>query len=95
MQELPSNTFRQDFLIAERLGEGAIRDTFNRCEREWIKDPAMFAAFVVTLNHRIWDLYKSNEQLARVYNELWDKANTKAWETFKDEDARLYFQLTD
>lgn len=94
MKPVISNTFRDDFIIAEGFGEKAVRDTYKRCQ-EWKGDVEMFGALVITLNHRIWDLYETNEPMARVYNELWSEAHRFAQETFKGDDARRYFELTD
>lgn len=93
--ELPNNTFWSDFSIADRFGYRAIRDTYKRSQH-YISDPGMYAALVVTLNHKIWSHHEGGDvATARVYNELWAEAHDRALETFTGDDARLYFKLTD
>lgn len=89
------STFPQDFAIADHFGIPAVKDTFNRAFKEWRDDPVYCAELVVTLNHAIWRYYQTNENLARVYNDLWEKADAWAGSHFKGEDARTYFDITD
>ena len=91
---LPPNTFWQDFTIADKFGEEAVRDTYKRSQH-WLSDVDMWSALVVVLNHKIWKLYQTNEPLARVYDELWKEAHAKGWDTYKGEEAKRYFDLTD
>lgn len=93
--QLPSNTFYEDFIIAEKFGIDAILDTAKRASREWIYDPYMFAALVIALNQRLWALYKTNEPVAKVYEKLYFEANSKAYNKYKGEDLDIYWNLTD
>lgn len=87
--------FMQDFLIAERFGVEAVKDTYKRAFAEWKDNVEYFASLVLTLNHRIWALYKTNDAMARVYNDLWMKADRFGQKNFKGEDAAYYFQFLD
>lgn len=94
MYTLPDNTFRQDFLIAERFGINAIIETAKIATKEWFDNPYMFAALVITLNHRLWDLHQTNPYVAEVYEQLYFNADNKSCE-YTGEDADIYFALTD
>lgn len=90
-------TFYQDFQIADKFGESGIRDTYKRVKQEWIEDPAAWGEVVCALNWRIWDLYKTNDKLAEVYQELWREANDLGWTTYENDKAKsdIYFRKID
>lgn len=87
-------TFYGDLTIAEHYGPDAIRETYARVVQDWFDNYKYFTEFVLCLNHKIWELYETNEPLAAVYNELWQKADalTCQWE---GEAAEYYFRVTD
>jgi len=88
--------FWTDFTIADRFGENAIRDTYQRAFKGWKDNVEYFASLVMTLNHKIWVHYEAgNEALASIYNELWEKADQYGATRFKGEDAAYYFQFLD
>ena len=88
-------TFPEDFGIAERFGDRAIIDTFNRAFRSWKKDPEYLTELVLTLNHKIWQWYQTNEKRARVYDELWRKADEWAVTHLKGKDLQYYYETLD
>lgn len=71
MTELKT-TFRQDFRIADKFGLSAIEDTYNRAKEEWQDNVEYMAELTCVLNWAIWDWYKKNEAIARLYNSLWE-----------------------
>lgn len=50
---------------------------------------------VMVLNHKIWHHYKTNIELAKVYNELYDEANDWCWDNLKGEDLDYFYKTTD
>ena len=96
MPEFDYKGFMQDFLIADRFGVSAIRDTYKRAFKEWRNNVEYFASFVLTLNHQIWNHHNAgDESVARVYDELWKKADAWGCEHFKGKDAEYYFSFLD
>lgn len=88
--------FMQDFMIADRFGEAAVRDTYRRAFKEWKNDVEYYASFVMTLNHRLWMWYeRKNDRMAKLYDELWRKADEYGCGHFKGEDAEYYFRFLD
>ena len=87
-------TFYADLTIAEAFGPDAIRETCQRVTRDWGSNYKYFTEFVLSLNHKIWEWYKRNEELAAVFNECWHEADAIAakWE---GEAAQYYFEITD
>jgi hypothetical protein len=88
-------TFYQDFSIADRFGIGAIRDTFNRAFNEWKGNYVYLTELVMVLNWKIWDWYERNENIARVYNELWEMADNYAVENLTGEELSYFYNTTD
>ena len=88
-------TFWSDFSIAEKFGESAIRDTYKRAFWEWKNNAEYVTELVLVLNWKIWALYKTNEPIARVYNELWAKTNDWCFDNLKGEDLDYFISTTD
>ena len=49
----------------------------------------------MVLNHKIWEHYETNEPLARVYNELWEKAQNYGYEHLKDDELTYFWKTLD
>ena len=79
----PLTTFWGDFSIAEKFGVKAVNDTFKRAFEEW-KD-----------NHKIWQWYEKNDELARVYNALWEEADNYGCENLKGEELDYFYETLD
>lgn len=88
-------TFWMDFSIADRFGISAVKDTFNRAFKEWKGNYIYLTELVMVLNHKIWEHYEHNEPLARVYNDLWEKADNYACEHLKGEELSYFYRTTD
>lgn len=88
-------TFYDDFTIADRFGINAVKDTFKRAFEEWKTNVEYVTELVMVLNHKIWHHYKTNIELAKVYNELYDEANEWCWDNLKGEDLDYFYKTTD
>lgn len=88
-------TFYDDFTIADRFGISAVKDTFKRAFEEWKTNVEYVTELVMVLNHKIWHHYKTNIELAKVYNELYDEANEWCWDNLKGEDLDYFYKTTD
>lgn len=88
-------TFWQDFSIADKFGVAAIKDTYKRAFNEWKENYKYLTELVMVLNRKIWQHYKNNESIARVYNELWEEADLYAQENLHGEEAEYFFRTTD
>ena len=89
------STFVDDFLIADRYGIPAIKDTFKRAWDAWHTDPVYCAELVVTLNHAIWRYYKTRPDFAEIYKNIWKEAHNKALSQFKGKDFQTYYDIVD
>ena len=91
----PITTFYEDFSIADWFGVDAIRDTFKRAFAHWQEDYKFLTELVMALNWKIWEHYESNEKYAKVYNELWEKADLYATSHLKGEELAYFYRTTD
>jgi hypothetical protein len=91
----PNTTFFTDLSIADCFGEPIIRSTYNKVLEEWGDNIVYMTEFVLCLNHKIWQLYKVNEPLAKVYNELWEDCTTFVEEHFEGEDLSYFYHTID
>lgn len=91
----PITTFYTDFSIADWFGVDAIRDTFKRAFEEWKGNYKFLTELVMALNWKIWEHYESNEKYAKLYNELWERADLWARDNLKGEELRYFYRTTD
>ena len=89
-------TFWNDFSIAERFGEEAVRDTYKRAKVEWKKDRIYGTKLSMVLNHKCWYWYeKKNTKLSQLYAGLWEEWHDWVLENWKGEDLVYYLRVTD
>lgn len=92
----PLTTFWDDFSIAERFGVAAIKDTFKRAFAEWKDNYKYLTELVMVLNHKLWFWFEENSQtLARVYEELYHKADCWACENLVGEKLEYFYATLD
>lgn len=91
----PITTFYEDFSIADRFGISAIKDTFKRAFENWKDNYQYLTELVMALNWKIWEHYENNEKIARVYNDLWEKADGYAMDNLKGDELRYFLSTTD
>lgn len=91
-------TFYQDFQIADQVGgKKGVQDTYDRVKQEWTDNAQAWGEVSCALNWRLWDLAETNEDVARLYEELWMDSQKVGWaKGDKDKEyARTYFNVTD
>lgn len=91
----PITSFWADFSIADKFGVKGIKETFSNIFEEWKDNYKYLTELVLVLNQKIWQWYEKNEQLAKLYNELWQKADSYACENLKGEEMEYFYMTTD
>ena len=92
----PKTTFYEDFSIADHFGIPAVKDTYKRgLETAKAMGYEYLTEFVMVLNWKIWEHHEHNDDLAKVYNDLWIDADIIAQETLKGEELSYYYETTD
>lgn len=90
-------TFYQDFQIADMVGgKSGVQDTFRRVQH-WKTDPTAWGEVVCALNWRLWDLYKTDEGMARLYEKLCGEAKDTGYKLGADDKdyARVFYKVID
>lgn len=91
----PKTTFWLDFTIANKFGEKAVKDTYNRAFDEWKTNIEYLTELVLTLNWQIWYWHEKNEERAELYDKLWKEADQWCMKNLKDDDLAYYLRTTD
>ena len=92
---IPKTTFWMDFSIADKFGAKAVRDTYSRAVAGWRDNIVYLTELVMVLNHKIWQHYETDEELAREYDELWRGLDGWCVENLTGEDADYFYRITD
>lgn len=88
-------TLFQDFSIADNFGISAIKDTYKRAFAQYKKQYKELTELVMVLNWKIWQHCETNEEVAKVYNELWEKADGYACDHLKGDELSYFYRTTD
>ena len=64
-------TFWEDFSIADKYGIAGVKDTYRRAFNERKDDYKFFTELTLVLNHKIWQHYEGDRELAALYDRLW------------------------
>lgn len=88
-------TFFEDFSIADAFGVKAVKDTYKNGLEYAKTDYKVLTEFVMVLNWKIWQHNERNPELARVYNDLWVKADRYATSHLKGDELTYFFRTTD
>lgn len=91
----PITTFWLDFSIADNFGAEAIIYTYNTAFRFWKDNYKYLTELVMVLNWKIWQWYDTNEPLARLYNDLWEKTQSYGYDNLKDDELTYFFTTLD
>lgn len=91
-----TTTFWHDFSIADMFGVAAVKDTYKRAFREWRDDYLYLTDLVAVLNHKLWQHYNAgNEPLARLYNDMWQEAQSYGYANLKGEELEYFWRVLD
>lgn len=94
----PITTFYEDFSIADLFFEKdkySVTETFKRCFEEYKHDYKYLTELVMALNWKIWEHFGSNNDLAEVYNHLWEVADEYACKHLKGKELEYFYKTTD
>lgn len=92
----PKTTFYEDFSIADAFGISAIKDTYRRAfETAKAFGYVYLTEFVMALNWKIGEHYKTNDAYGRLYNDLWMKTDEFARDTLQGDELMYYYRTTD
>lgn len=61
----------------------------------WGGNVQYWTELVICLNWKIWQWYNKNDELAKLYNTLWEQADEYARDTFTGDDLDYFYTETD
>lgn len=89
-------TFWMDFSIADNFGVKAVKDTYKRAFKEWKSDHIYLTELAMVMNWKCWQHYDNgNEELSKLYEELYYKTDEYALNNLKGEELSYYVRTTD
>lgn len=102
--EREDTTFCQDFLIAERFGLSAVKDTFLRAFAGWKTSIKYLTELAVVTNQLGWMHYQKNDALSNFYFESYYKVCDYVYQTddegnntgpFSDKEVVFFHNVLD
>ena len=95
----PKTTFWDDFMIAEKFGVDAIRDTYKRAMAGWKNNYIYLTELVMVLNWNIWYWNgagtKQADEFTVVYNELFEKADQYCLDHLTGDELTYFLRTVD
>lgn len=91
----PFTTFWSDFEIVEVFGIDAIKDTYNRCFKSWKGDYKYLTELCMILNWKVWAWVGLNDDIARVYDNLYQELDTWCLDNLKDDELSYFIRTLD
>lgn len=88
-------TFLTDFMIAERFGINAVKDTFKRAFNEWKKNVVYLTELAIVTNLLAWRSYEKDMSLCKEYSSMYDAVNDYAVNNLTNDEYGYFFQWTD
>ena len=91
-------TFWDDFSIADQFEDvepGAVERTYRSAMHHWSSDCEYLTELVMVLNHKMWQWYEHDDELADIYNRLWVEAVDYAMTHLKGDELKYYYRVTD
>lgn len=91
----PITTFYMDFSIADKFGLDAIKDTYNRAFCGWKTNYMYITELAMVLNWKCWRWYEVNNELSKLYTDLYTKLDEWIMNNLKGEELDYYLSVTD
>ena len=91
----PLTCFWALFSAVDILGEKMIKYAYSEAVTYAKTNYKFLTELVMVLNHKIWQHYKTNETIARLYNNLWMKLHDECLNTLKDKELEYYLRILD
>jgi hypothetical protein len=93
----PISTFYEDFSIAEKFGFGAIKDTFNRVKKSWLKAEhyEMVTELAMALNWKCWRWNETNGVWSEFYANAYYEIRDWCHKHLKGDKLSYYLRTTD
>jgi hypothetical protein len=91
-------TFYADFFVAWKVGGvKGIKDTYNKCFKQYKTDIKYMVELTGALNHMLWHTHSvlGDHEITRLFEELYFKNHKYCCNNFKDDDLEFYTMVLD
>lgn len=88
-------TFFQDFSIADRFGDNAIRDTYKRAFAEWKDNIEYITELCMMLNWKSWQYAEVNIPRSQLYVDLYEKLYDWCGKNLSKKDLQYFYRTLD
>ena len=89
------STFWEEFSIAEDYGSEGVRDHWNLVFEQWKGNIKYLTELVLVLNLKLFIWFKVDDDLGKMYEQLWMETDGYALETLKGDDLHYYLHTLD
>lgn len=83
------------FCLGELLGEKTIRKNYKNALENCKDNLVHLTELVLVLNLKIWRWYNVDDNLGKLYDELWKDADSYAMATLQGDDLHYYLSVLD
>ena len=91
----PITTFWTDFCIAEAFGKKGVLETYERAFKEWKDDYKHLTELAMVVNWKCFQHYEHDNELARLYSDLYYRTDEYAYGHLEGEEANYYYRILD
>jgi len=89
------STFWEEFSIAEDYGVDGVKEHYNLVFPQWKDNLKYLTELVLVLNLKLFIWFKVDDDLGRMYEQLWMESDQYALNTLKGDDLHYYLHTLD
>lgn len=89
------SSFWEEFSIAEDHGGDAVREHYDLVFPQWKGNLKYLTELVLVLNIKLFIWFKVDDDLGKLYEELWMKTDQYALNTLSGDDLHYYLHTLD
>lgn len=89
------STFWEEFSIAENYGRDAVKKHYDLVFSQWKDNIKFLTELVLVLNLKLFIWFKVDDDLGKMYDQLWKETDGYAIDTLKGDDLHYYLHTLD
>ena len=89
------STFWEEFSIAENYGRDAVRKYYDLVFSQWKDNIKYLTELVLVLNLKLFIWFKVDDDLGKMYEDLYVDADAYALSSFEGDDLHYYLHTLD
>ena len=89
------STFWEEFSIAENYGRDAVKEHYDLVFSQWKDNIKFLTELVLVLNLKLFIWFKVDDDLGKMYEDLYVDADAYALSSFEGDDLHYYLSTLD